>query len=250
MRERRRRANEFQARALDLPPVFRSVVLRAADDAFVHACQRAKALGAGTLVFADRCDCVEFAVVLEPDEPLARGRLVLYAGMIALHDALAAAAPPEKPITIVWPDALHVDGGLVGGGRLAWPNEAGADGVPDWLVFGARLRIAAPSAQSWPHRHATALAEEGFVDLAAIDIAESFARHVMAALDRWHEGGLAAIVGPYLAALALAKDTQRQIAENGDLLVPRPNGGIDRHDLSAALRSPSWLDPQTGEPRL
>ena len=42
----------------------------------------------------------------------------------ALADALAVHAPPEKPITFDWPDAIRVDGGLVGGARLAWPKDA------------------------------------------------------------------------------------------------------------------------------
>ena len=65
--------------------------------------------------------------------------------MVALGDALAALAPPEKPIVIEWPDAICVDGGLVGGGRLAWPEHADERAVPDWLVFGAAIRIVSMS---------------------------------------------------------------------------------------------------------
>src|ERR1700676_4600954 len=105
-----------RARALDLPPPFRLVTLREVGDAFVHACTHAAELGAGTLVFVGRFDLAEFAVILEPEEPLVAARRAFYAGMVALGDALAAAAPPEKPLVIEWPDAIQVDGGLVGGG--------------------------------------------------------------------------------------------------------------------------------------
>ena len=47
------------------------VTLREVGDAFAHAKANAAALGAGTLVFVGRFDLAEFAVVLEPDEPLA-----------------------------------------------------------------------------------------------------------------------------------------------------------------------------------
>ena len=57
-------------------------------------------LGAGTLVYVGRFDLAEFAVVLEPDEPLRTARRAFYAGMAALADALAAHAPPEKPIAV------------------------------------------------------------------------------------------------------------------------------------------------------
>src|SRR5712671_5361811 len=132
-RERRSRIHKPYARTLDLPPPFRLVVLREVGDAFAHACAHAAELGAGTLVFVGRFDLAEFAVVLEPDEPLASARRGLYAGMVALADALAALAPPEKPIAVEWPDAIRVDGGLVGGGRLAWPHGADETAPPPWL---------------------------------------------------------------------------------------------------------------------
>ena len=91
--------------ALDLPPPYRLVTLREVGDAFAHACAIAADEGAGTLVYVGRFDLAEFAVVLEPDEPLRLARRAFYAGMTALADALAAHAPPEKPMTIDWPDA-------------------------------------------------------------------------------------------------------------------------------------------------
>src|ERR1043165_9493228 len=131
------RLNTPFATALDLPPGFRLVTLREVGDAFAHATANAAELGAGTLVFVGRFDLAEFAVVLEPEEPLRTARRAFYAAMAALTDALVAHAPPEKPITIDWPTAIRVDGGLVGGGRLAWPDGAREDEPPAWLVFGA-----------------------------------------------------------------------------------------------------------------
>ena len=103
------RLNTPFATALDLPPGFRLVTLREVGDAFAHAKANAAELGAGTLVFVGRFDLAEFAVVLEPDEPLRTARRAFYAGMAALTDALIAHAPPEKPIACVWPDAINVD---------------------------------------------------------------------------------------------------------------------------------------------
>src|SRR5437763_13813847 len=113
--------------ALDLPPPFRLVTLREVRDAFAHAIAVAPDEGAGTLVHVGRFDLAEFAVVLEPDEPLRTARLALYAGLVALADALAAHAPPELAITFDWPDGVRIEGGLVGGGRLAWPESANED---------------------------------------------------------------------------------------------------------------------------
>jgi hypothetical protein len=107
-----------------LPPPFRLVTLREVGDAFAHAKQHAADEGAGTLVFVGRFDLAEFAVVLEPDEPLKIARRSFHACMAALADALTAHAPPETDIRIVWPDSVSINGGLVGGGQLAWPENA------------------------------------------------------------------------------------------------------------------------------
>src|SRR3974377_531099 len=139
-REQRRHISKHNMRALDLPPSFRLVALREVGDAFKHPRAHASELGAGTLVFVGRFDLAEFAVVLEPDEPLVSARRAFYACMVALGDALAVSAPPEKPVVIEWRAAVFGDRGLIGGGRLAWPGHADERAVPDWLVFGAAIR--------------------------------------------------------------------------------------------------------------
>ena len=62
------------AYTLDLPPPFQLVTLREVGDAFAHAQAIAADEGAGTLVHVGRFDLSEFAVVLEPEEPLASAR--------------------------------------------------------------------------------------------------------------------------------------------------------------------------------
>src|SRR3974390_3783066 len=103
---------------LTLPPLFTLVRLRELGDAFAHAPSIAAEQGAGTLVYVGRFDLAEFAVVLEPEEPLLKARRVFYAGMSALADALAAHAQPETSIVIDWRGCLLVNQGLVGGGAF------------------------------------------------------------------------------------------------------------------------------------
>src|SRR5258705_4898401 len=79
---------------LDLPPGYTLVALREYGDAFAHGCDIAAEAGAGTLVWGRRYDLVEFAVVLEPDEPFVSARRALFAGMNAAADANAAHWPP------------------------------------------------------------------------------------------------------------------------------------------------------------
>src|SRR5271163_2935546 len=139
----RSRIREPFALGLDPPPPFRAVALREVGDAFTHATQIAADVGAGTLVHVGRFDLAEFAVVLEPEEPLRTARRILYAGLTALADALAACAPPKKMISFDWPDGIRIDGGLVGGARLAWPAGTDENTPPAWVVFGAMIRTAA-----------------------------------------------------------------------------------------------------------
>jgi len=240
-----------RAAALDLPPPFQLVTLRELGNAFAYAQAIAPERGAGTLAHVGRFDLSEFAVVLEPDEPLASARRVFYAGMVALRDALLAHAPPERPVAIAWPDAIHVDGALVGGGRLAWPADAEETAVPDWMVFGATIRLVALGKdEAGLHPLVTALAEEGFGDLGSGRLVESFTRHFMLALDAWRTGDLATVNSRYLEGLQVEKGAIPSLGSEGDLLVRwRGQAEPDRHVLAAALATPSWLDPSTGGPR-
>jgi hypothetical protein len=237
--------------ALVLPPPFRAVSLREAGDAFAHAERIATDFGAGTLVQADRFDVAEFAVVLEPDEPLRSARRAIYAGLAALGDALAAHAPPEKPITFDWPDAIRIDGGLVGGARLAWSACADEDSPPPWLVFGAMIRtVAMGEEEPGLHPLAAALDDEGF-DLGAGCLLESFARHLMVTLDAWQQDGFSGIAKRYLSRLAPKNRVYRDIDSNGDLLVRGfADAALERHSLVPALAMPTWVDPGSGAPRL
>lgn len=241
--------NEFRAE-LDLPPGYRSVTLREAGDAFAHASANAAELGAGTFVFVGRFDLSEFAVVLEPEEPLSTARRAFYAGMVALADTLLAHGPPEKPIDFIWPDIVRVDGGIVGGGRLAWPKGT-EDAAPEWLAFGAMIRtVSLVDGFAALHPMSTALEDEGFDGLESGRLAESFSRHLMTAFDTWHEKGFAGIASSYLSRLAPEKSASRSIDENGDLLVRiAGKSGIERRALLPALATPAWLDPKTGGPR-
>ena len=189
--------------------------------------------------------------MFEPEEPLCTARRALYAGLAALTAALAACAPPEKPINFDWPDAIRVDGGLVGGARLGWPAGADENAPPPWLVFGAMIRTVAMGVEE-PGLHplAAALDAEGF-DLGSGRLLESFARHLMVVVDAWQQDGFADVARGYLSRLAPDKGTRCDLEENGDLFVRRVDRTAgERRPLLPALATPSWLDPATGRPLL
>jgi biotin-(acetyl-CoA carboxylase) ligase len=248
--ESRSRSRAPFAPELTLPPPFTLVTLREVGDAFAHAVEIAPEQGAGTLTYVGRFDLAEFAVVLEPDEPLRTARRALYMGMAALVDALLAHAPPEKPVEIDWPDAIRVDGGLIGGGRLGWPQDAREDQPPDWLVFGGMIRLVSMTGEPGLHPMAAALEEEGFTDVAAAELVGSFARHLMVHTDAWQEHGFGAVAKEYLQRLPRDRGLRRDIDENGDLLMRRMGKvEVERKKLLPLLAAPSWLDPKSRGPR-
>src|SRR5262249_14615799 len=174
-----------------------------------------------------------------------------YAGMAALVDALAAHAPPEKPISIDWPDAIRVDGGLVGGGRLAWPKGVPEDGPAPGLGFGAVIRTGEMAERkTGVVPGGDAVEEEGFHDLGSGQVVESFARHLMVLTDAWQEAGFGRIAESYFSRLAPEIGVERSIDPAGNLLVRRAGErGMGKYELIPALAMPSWLDPQTAPPR-
>ena len=238
-------------RALDLPPIYNLVALREVGDAFVHACAIAGEEGAGTLVWVRRYDLAEFAVVLEPEEAFPHARLAVYAGMNALADALATHAPPSRPIAFDWPDAIRVDGVLVGGGRLGWPSGTRDDETPEWLVFSAMIRTTTiRTDEPGVLPLFGGLDELGFEAPDAGEIIASFSRHLMTAFDEWSDAGFAPVARHWLDRLA-PKGHDVRIADNGDLLSGKPGQAIfGRQSLAERLASPSWLDRATGTPWL
>jgi hypothetical protein len=188
--------------------------------------------------------------VLEPDEPLRTARRAFYAGMAALTDALLAHAPPEKPIACVWPDAIYVDYGLVGGAQFA-ASDGPEDAPPDWLVFGGMIRtVSMAEGEPGMRPLSAALEDEGFDETGSAALVGSFARHLMVQIDAWQEHGFSAVARSYLARLEPEKGLRRDIDDNGDLLVRRMGKvGVERRPLVPALATPSWLDPATRGPR-
>ncbi len=237
---------------LDLPPPYNLVILREAGDAFAHACAIAEEAGAGTLVWVRRFDHVELAVVLEPEDCLSRARRAHYAGMNALASALATHAPPSKPVTFDWPDAIRVDGVLVGGARLGFPADTRNDETPAWLVFSTMIRTTVVHGPETGMRPLTgALDEVGFENISAEEIIASFSRHLMAILHEWSEDGFDNIARTWLGYLPSGERDFR-IDDDGNLCLKPDNSqsSVGKRSLADGLLTPTWLDPETAMPWL
>lgn len=241
---------DIGTRSLLLPPGFAAVALDLPGGALAHAAAIAPAAGAATLVHVRRTDIAEFAVVLEPEEPLATARHAHYLGMSAVADALASHCPPEMGIGFRWPDAIIFDGGLIGGGRLLAPDGAAEDEVPAWLVFGAMVRISARlDFEAEPARRSVAMDETGFDTLDPVDLIESFARHLMLGVSAWQASAAATVSRRWLERIEPITGQRHAIAANGDLLVVRD--GIERRrSLAGELAEAGWYDPAHAEPKL
>jgi biotin-(acetyl-CoA carboxylase) ligase len=232
-----------------LPPGFTLTTLREGGDAFTHAIAHAHKLGAASLVWVRRFDLIEFAVVLEPEEALITARLAHYVAMNALADTLAIHCPPERPIRFGWPDAVLFDHALIGGGRLAWPQDCAVDAVPDWLVFGAMVRTNTLDTGDYDAaRIGTSMDEEGFEGIDGVDLIESFARHLMLNVHRWTTEGPKASVKRWLDRLEPVEGLRRGLDPNGDL-VSTDKQGETRRDFLAALAKADWLNPAEGSPK-
>lgn len=231
-----------------LPPGFRLITLRENEDAFTRACAKAGELEPATIVWTPRFHLLEFAVVLQPDEPLATAWRAFYAGMSSLADAVAAHGPPDRPAQFVWPDTLMFDGARLGGGRLGWPVECPEDQRPDWLVFGAMLILSKHGAgDPGLTPGSTSMEEEGFW-AAPDEVLESFARHLLRGFHLWDTEGFAVLARDYLKRLVPLYGNWPDVAENGDLLV-REGGETTKLGLKGALSEVAWLEPQTGRPK-
>lgn len=247
---------------LALPPGFRARGLRELKDAFIEAVRLAPQEGGGLVTYVHRFDSVEFALIIEPDEPLAQARRAVYAAMNALGDALATHCPPERPLTFDWPDTVRLDGGVIGGVRLGMPAGAKEDMPPDWLVIGVMVRLFVPLFAEAAHAldqrliEGTSLATEGFEMLDGGAIIESFCRHLLVYVDQWQEAGFQPVGRHYLERLkrevGLDRLVQRGIDDNGDLIVRATKGAMTPAPrvLREALKQPQWLDPATGNPWL
>jgi biotin-(acetyl-CoA carboxylase) ligase len=238
-------AQNFTQNNLFFPPGFEVITLRESKDAHKTACETAGEKGAGTLFITRRFDIAEFALILEPDEPLILARKALFVGMNALADALSNVAPPEKPVTLQYPDSILLDSGLIGGGRLAW-SDGQETLAPNWMVFSAQIRLSIVGVKELGLAAlATSLESEGGEELDTMSFVSSFARHFMNGAHLYIEEGFKGSAQTYLARLPRIKE-RRGIDLNGDLLV----SGGEKIDFLKALEPVQWLDKTSGAPKL
>ena len=223
-----------------LPPLYRGISLDAAGDAFVEAQARARVrAGAGTLLWSARDDRFDCAVILEPERPLSQSLPVHYVALLGLGDALGALLPPAVAVTFDWPDRVAVNGGTVGGVRLAVPDAAAAE-TPDWMVVGAGVALRDDDDAPGRTPDRTTLGAEGGAGIAPVDLVEAFARHFLVWLNRWQDDGFGPVRQAWLKRAAGSGGRVAGLDESGGLLLIE-DGRTRTLDLRRALKRASWL---------
>lgn len=218
-----------------------------AGDAFATAC-KAAADGAddGLLLWVDRHDRCEAALLLRPLDPIQVALTLGYVGLLGLHDGLAAIAPAQTPANVSWPDRLLVNAGCVGGIHVAHGplvDKLGMSDVPDWLVIGLTVQMQpAREDDDTPGTELeyTNLHEEGCGEITVPKLIESFSRHALHWLDRWQEDGFEPVRKAFLHDI---DDRTLNIEANGDAWCEE-NGAKRWFSLRDGLRQPTWSLPE------
>ncbi len=178
------------------PPIYQPQRLRE-NDAHVAAVAAARAgAEAATLLWAERADAIDMAVVLRPDDSTKYPENIAYVGMNAVGDALGGLLPEQAPVAFEWPDRVLVNDGCIGGTRLAAAPTASIGQTPDWMVWSVLLAIEPdPDDEPGNHPDVTTLGDEfAYGELfSATDLLEAIARFFLRWTVRWQEDGFAPV---------------------------------------------------------
>lgn len=174
-----------------LPPLYTLVALEGDEGAREHACLlAAEGVEAGHFVWAAREDRFDCAVVLRPDDSPDKARPAVLVAALALFDAVGVVAPAGLNADLAWPGLLRVNGGVAGGITLRAGPVADEDGVLEWLVVAARLRMDIEGGQESGDRpDITWLRQEGCAEVETHVLAEAFGRYFLSWMDRWENDG-------------------------------------------------------------
>jgi BirA family transcriptional regulator, biotin operon repressor / biotin---[acetyl-CoA-carboxylase] ligase len=136
--------------------------------------------------------------VVRPECPAARAAQLGFVAALAVGDALRDAMPRRACINYKWPNDVVVDGQKIAGVLIE--SEAGAGGVPAFVVVGIGINLAsAPSDTEIP---ATCVAAFAGATPGPDGMLERLAARFDAWLKRWQVTGFAAIRDAWLAAAA------------------------------------------------
>ena len=239
----------------EFPPLYRPFAVAPELDPFDRALDlAADGAAAGTLLWSGGEDTCECAVVLAPEQSLEKSLPVVLVALLGLGDALGSLAPPVVAVTFGWPDRLEVNGGVIGGVRMARAPTAAPTAVPDWMAIGFGVAIRGSWAGANPRDRLlrTTLADEGCGEIRTIDLLEALSRHFLAWMNRWQDDGVGPIQQAWLSrATGLGKPLDLAVGgqvrhgifagltETGAIRLVK-EGVTQTISLDEAMKAPSW----------
>lgn len=210
---------------------------------------------AGTLLWSIGQDACECAVVLAPEQPLERSLPVVLVTMLGVADALGSLIPPVVAVTFGWPDRLEVNGGIVGGVRMANAETTDSGEIPSWMVLGFGVAVRGrwdDGPEPGAEVRRTTLEDEGCGDILTTDLLEAFSRHFLGWINRWQEDGIEPVRQAWMSrATGLAKTVEIEtggqrmqgtfsgLTESGAIRLVR-DGVTQTISLDDAMRVPTW----------
>lgn len=198
--------------APSFPPLLHGRAVPAGADPFAIAQgEAARGCDAGLVLHDLGRDRLSAALVLAPDVALRRAVAMLPACGVGFQNALGALAPPEVAVHLEWTGGIRINGACCGGLCIAAASHD-PDIVPDWLVIGLTLPLWPESDDPGRNPDHTALYAEGCADVAAPDLLESWARHMLVWITRWEDGDAAALHSEWRS---LAHDMGEDVAVLG-----------------------------------
>lgn len=179
---------------VNLPPIYTFVSVDGTEDPVARAlAMAADGADPATIICADRPDRLDCAIILHPDMPAAESRLVIYAAMLGLGDALGSVVPAGIDVTYQWPNVIEANIGTVARFTLSLAPSVPEDEIPPWMVLGVIVAINEdpidPEDDNHGHEFETSLAGEGAVEVTTVSLIESFSRHFLTWISRWQDDG-------------------------------------------------------------
>lgn len=233
------------------PPLLTGHGIKGAEPAFETACAGAAAgrFGAGDVVWSRNVWCLDLALVLEPEVPLAGAVQMVPLAMVAAADSIGSLLPPQVGLTFSWPVTLRLNGAVAGAVRAGVPPGVSSQDVPPWLVVGLWLRHLRRSEDPEPGEapDITWLSEEGGQELTRTELIESYCRHFLTWLHLWQTGGFRPVHEAWLFRAegrrsTIAVETPDGTRVEGDFLGLDEGGNLLVKDQGGLVRSLHLVD--------
>lgn len=171
------------------PPLFSGLRVEEKQEPMdVAVGQAVRGCDSGLIVYSIGAYILKAAMVFAPDVPLNKAMAMLPICEIGFQNALGALAPPEVAVHFQWDGGIRVNGAKCGRFSTTSSNQSPAC-VPDWIVIGLTLPLWPPEGDGGETPDETALYAEGCVDVDAIALLESWAKHTLVWINRWIDDG-------------------------------------------------------------